>query len=109
MSLDYYFDHHVPSAICEGLRARGIKILTAAEDGRADWPDDAILARATDLSRLVFTQDADFLMLAKDWGAMGRQHAGIVYGHQLLTTIGQAIRDLKLIARIMGSRSRFPK
>jgi hypothetical protein len=32
---------------------------------------------------------------------LGLAHAGIVYGHQLQITIGQAIRDLELIAQIM--------
>jgi predicted nuclease of predicted toxin-antitoxin system len=101
VSLAYYFDYHVPGAICEGLRQRGISVITAAEDGRSDWPDDEILARATHLGRLVFTQDADFLVIANEWATVGRPHAGIVYGHQLQITIGQAIRDLELIARIM--------
>lgn len=101
MSLAYYFDHHVPAAIRDGLRQRGIDIVSAAEDGHAERPDDEILTRATSLGRLVFTQDEDFLVLASDWAATGRQHAGIVYGHQLLITIGQAIRDLELIAHIM--------
>jgi hypothetical protein len=101
VSLAYYFDHHVPAAICEGLRRRGIDIITAAEDGHADLPDETILARATALGRLVFTQDGDFLVIASEWATVGRQYAGIVYGHQLLITIGQAIRDLELISQIM--------
>ena len=101
MSVEYYFDHHVPAAICEGLRRRGIGVLTAGDDAHGDLPDELILARATSLGRLIFTQDADFLVIASQWAAARREHAGIVYGHQLQVTVGQAIRDLQLIAQIM--------
>ena len=34
--LSVYMDHHVPAAITEGLRSRGIDVLTAFEDGHAE-------------------------------------------------------------------------
>ncbi len=101
MSLAYYFDHHVPAAIADGLAAKGIDVLTAAADGRADWDDERILERATELQRLVFTQDADFLVIVHAWITQGQDFAGLVYGHQLRVTIGQAIRDLELVAAVM--------
>jgi predicted nuclease of predicted toxin-antitoxin system len=101
VSLAYYFDHHVPSAICDGLRAKAIDVLTTSDDATESWEDDAILQRATDLGRLVFTQDVDFLLIASHWAQQGRPFAGVVYGHQLRITIGQAIRDLELLAAIM--------
>ncbi|MEX2172875.1 MAG: DUF5615 family PIN-like protein [Pirellulaceae bacterium] len=101
MSLAYYFDHHVPFAICEGLRSRSIDILTTVDDGSEHWSDEAILQRATELGRLVFTQDADFLAIGCEWVKSRRHFAGLVYGHQLRITIGQAIRDLELIAAVM--------
>ena len=67
MSLSFYLDHHVPVAIAVGLRQRQIDVLTAQEDGRADWDDDRLLERAFELVRVVFTQDRDFLVLAADW------------------------------------------
>ena len=36
-------DHHVQGAITRGLRARGIDVLTAEEDGTKRWPDDRLL------------------------------------------------------------------
>jgi hypothetical protein len=101
MSLAYYFDQHVPAAIGEALLTRGIDVLTTADDGSEDWDDDAILQRATELERLVFSQDSDFLTLAHVWAKQGRPFAGLVYGHQLRVTIGQAIHDLELIAKVM--------
>lgn len=101
MSLAYYFDHHVPSAIANGLRARGIDILTANEDGTSRRPDDFILQRATELGRLVFTQDHDFLVIAHRWSDAEREFAGVVFGHQMHLTIGQAVRDLEIVATVM--------
>ena len=100
MTLAYYVDHYVPSAITRGLRDRGIEVLTAAEDGAEEWEDEAILERATSLLKTVFTQDRDFHVLAQQWQSTGREFAGVVYGHQLEVTIGKAIHDLELLAAV---------
>ena len=102
MSLAYYFDHHVPSAIAEGLVKRGIGVVTTNEDNTTEWEDEAILQRATDLGRLVFTQDIDFLAIAHRWAAEGREFAGVVYAHQLGITVGQAVNELQLIAHCVA-------
>lgn len=101
MSLGLYMDHHVPAAITRGLRSRGVDILTTDEDGTAEWDDKSLLERATDLGRIVVTQDDDFLVIGHEWQNSGREFAGIVYAHQLRVTIGQAINDLELIAEVM--------
>jgi hypothetical protein len=44
-----YMDHHVPRAITEGLRLRGIDVITAYEDGASDIDDSALLDRAGEL------------------------------------------------------------
>src|SRR5262245_44407361 len=101
MSLAYYFDHHVPASIAEGLRGRGVDVSTTSADNSADWTDEAILERATILGRINFTQDLDFLRIGHDWIDGGREFAGIVFAHQLGITIGQAVRELELIAVCM--------
>jgi predicted nuclease of predicted toxin-antitoxin system len=103
MSLGYYFDHHVPAAIADGVRRRGIDVLTALEDNTSDWDDEAILQRASELNRLVFTQDLDFLAIAHRWATSNREFCGIVFAHQLGITIGQAINELELIATCLGA------
>lgn len=60
MSVQLYMDHHVPAAITQGLRSRGVDVLTSYEDGTAEFDDPPVLARATELGRVVFSQDADF-------------------------------------------------
>ena len=42
-----YMDEHVPSAITEGLRRRGVDVLTAQEDGRTGEDDPELLDRAS--------------------------------------------------------------
>lgn len=101
MSLAFYLDHHVPTAIADGLRQLQVDVLTVAEDGKADWDDERLLERALELGRVVFTQDRDFLVLAARWQQSRREFAGMVYGHQLRVTIGGAVRDIALIAAVV--------
>lgn len=59
--LALYMDHHIPRAITEGLRLRGVDVITAYEDGSSDMDDSALLDRAGELGRILFTQDDDLL------------------------------------------------
>ncbi|HEY2589455.1 MAG TPA: DUF5615 family PIN-like protein [Tepidisphaeraceae bacterium] len=65
MAVRLYMDVHVPVAITEQLRRRGVDVLTAAEDGATELPDDELLARVRALDRLLFTQDIRFEALAR--------------------------------------------
>jgi hypothetical protein len=94
-------DQHVPRAVTEGLRRRGVDVLTAEEDGAAAWADDQLLTRAEQLGRVLFSQDDDLLAIAHEWQQTGRAFAGLVYAHQLNITIGQAVSSLELIAKAM--------
>ena len=99
MSVLLYIDVHVRRAITEGLRLRGVDVLTSQDDCAIRLPDAALLERATALGRVLFSQDEDLLR-----EAARRQHeavafAGVVYAHQLKVTIGQCVRDLELIAQ----------
>lgn len=57
MAAKYYLDVHVPAAITAGLRHRGIDVLTSQEDDTRQVDDEVLLARATKLSRVLFSQD----------------------------------------------------
>jgi predicted nuclease of predicted toxin-antitoxin system len=70
-------DHNIQSAITQGLRRLGIDVITAQEDGAAQRDDELILARATEMGRLVFTHDDDFLAIAGRWLREGREFAGL--------------------------------
>jgi hypothetical protein len=97
--LALYMDQHVPAAITGALAVRGIDVLTAHDDGLADADDQTILDRATELGRVVFTRDRDFLVLGRAAQSSGVKFSGIIYAHQLHVTIGQAVRDLELICQ----------
>lgn len=101
MTLRLYTDHHVPLAVTEGLRIRGVDVLRCREDGTADLDDAPLLERTTELGRVLVTQDADLLVLAAEWQRVGREFAGIFYGHQLHLTIGQAVRNPEIAAQIL--------
>lgn len=101
MSLSLDMDEHVKSAVTDGLRSRGLDVLTVQEGGFGRSSDPDVLQRATDLDRLLFTQDDDFLAIAHDWQQSGRLFAGAAYAHQLDLTIGQAVRQLELICNVM--------
>jgi predicted nuclease of predicted toxin-antitoxin system len=75
MIIRLYVDVHVHRAITIGLRLRGVDILTAQEDGYRTAEDDVLLDRATELQRVLFTQDEDLLAEAKQ-----RQVNGILFG-----------------------------
>jgi hypothetical protein len=90
-------DVHVPAAITEGVRRRGVDVLTSQEDGTREMDDARLLQRATDLARILFSQDVDLLRIAHAWQSQGRDFAGVLFAHQQRTSIGQCIVDLVLI------------
>jgi hypothetical protein len=92
-------DVHVPLAITEQLRRRGVDVLTAVEDNANEQSDEQLLERARVLARVLFTQDIRFKVMAEIWQHQQRPFAGLVFGHQLSATIGQFVKDLELIAK----------
>jgi hypothetical protein len=94
-----YLDVHVPIAIADQLRRRGVDVLTAQEDDAAKLTDADLLLRSSLLGRVLFTQDIRFKVLAEDWQRAGRSFTGLLFGHQLHGSIGQYVRDLELIAK----------
>lgn len=99
MPVAFYMDVHVPAAITEQLRRRGVDVLTTIEDNRARTPDNEILERARALGRVVFTHDNGFRVLAESWQRDGRAFSGLIFGHQTRATIGQYVKDLELVAK----------
>jgi len=94
--IKFYFDENVSNAITNGLRLRGVDVLTAQEANKLGAPDETHLGFAGKLKRVIFTQDADFLR----FHAKGMAHNGIVYAHQQ-KPIGEIIRGLVLICEII--------
>ncbi len=99
MTVALYMDEHVHRAITVGLRMRGVDVLTVQEDGFRNTPDSLILDRATELGRVLFSQDDDLLAEATRRQRMGQPFAGVIYAHQQRTNIGMCVRDLELITQ----------
>jgi hypothetical protein len=93
-------DVRVRRAVTEGLRRRGVDVITAQHDGNAHLSDFDLLNRANELGRAVFSQDDDMLREARRRQQQGESFAGVIYAHQLRITTGQAVRDLELIAKV---------
>ena len=92
-----YMDHRVNGAIVAGLRRRGVNVLTAQEDDHHEAPDSVVIDRATELGRVVFAQDVDFLIDADRRQRLGIYFHGVIYAHQTRVPIGRCIEDLQLL------------
>ena len=103
MSVKLYMDVHVKRAVTDGLRLRGVDVVTAQDDGSAEIEDDLLLDRATELNRVLFSQDDDLLREADKRQQTGINFAGVIYAHQLNITVGRCIDDLELIAKVTDS------
>ncbi len=101
-SIRFYTDEHVSRAVIRGLRQRGLDVLTVADAGMMAATDEAHLALALDLGRVLFTQDADFLRLA----ASNTPHAGIAYARQH-TSVGAIIQGLMLVYQLLTTEDMF--
>lgn len=103
MALRFYMDVHIRRSITEGLRKKGVDVITAQEDNSAELSDPELLARATELCRVLFSMDDDLLTEATLRQTGGLPFAGVVYAHQLRITVGQAIRDLQLMSEVYNA------
>ena len=99
--LRLYADVQVKAAITAGLRRRGIDVVTAQEDGSQRLDDEPLLARATALGRVLFSQDDDLLAIARARQVEGVLFAGLIYGHQLAATIGKYVLDLEVVCKVL--------
>jgi len=86
----FHLDEHLPHAIAEGLRRRGIDVTTTVEAGLRGASNDVHLAYALEQRRVIVTNDPDFLVLAQQ----DMLHMGIAYCDQGRRSIGEIIRRL---------------
>lgn len=71
--LSFCADEHVPQAVVGALRSNGFEIVSAAEHHGQETVDSDLLTSCADDSRVLITNDRDFVSLGHD-----REHAGIV-------------------------------
>lgn len=99
MTLAFYFDEHIPWAVAHGVRSAGFDVLRVQDDNLEGQDDEPLLQRATELGRVLFTQDDDFLAISAGWLQAGRTFAGVVYVHQNRLSYRERIDDLIQLAR----------
>ena len=101
MTIPLYMDHNVIRAVVEGCRSKGLDVLTAYEDGWHERSDIELLERAGSLSRVVFTQDTDFIVLAVERQSRGAPFPGVVFGKHGSMSLRKVIDDLVLICHAL--------
>ena len=90
--LAFYLNESVSVAVGEGLKRRGVKVLTARDVNNLGFSDKEQLDYTTDKNYVIVTHDDDFLSMAIKF-----EHKGIVYIHQQKYSVGDLIRRLKLL------------
>src|SRR3989442_470396 len=96
-TLRFHMDENVNPRIPAGLRRRGIDVTTTGDAALLHAPDEAHIDFARGESRVIFTQDADFLRLH----AGGVEHSGIAYCPMGSRALGDIIRLLALMWEIV--------
>ena len=93
-----YMDENVQDAITEGLRLRGIDVLSVREDGYDGRDDSTVFQRANALERVLFSRDSDMIIEAIRCQDSQLAFSGVIYARQNILTVGQCIADLEFLA-----------
>ena len=98
MSVSLYMDAHIPKAVTVQLRLAGVDVVTAQEDYHADVDDDDLMDRATELGRVLVSQDTDLLAEANRRQKANLDFTGLAHSHPLEISIGVLVTDLRIVA-----------
>ena len=90
--LKAYADEHVVFAIVQGLRLRGMDVVTVQDRGQEGADDSALLANALREERIMLTNDEDFLALASEHAQRGEPFAPVYFWPQQKRAVGEIIR-----------------
>lgn len=96
MHIRLYIDEDAMSrALVNGLRARGVDVMTVVEEGRTGREDIKQLDVATLQGRVLYTYNiADFYRLHTQYMNQNKSHAGIIFVPQQRYSVGEQIRRL---------------
>ena len=95
--VQFYLDECVDPDVAEGLRRRGVVVVTTREAGLLGSSDAHQLAFALTEGLVSVSLDADFIRLH----SQGIPHAGIVYCSPDRGQIGYLIQMLTVVADVM--------
>ena len=98
MSLRLYMDVHVHGRLTKALLERGIDVIRAQDDGAGEIEDPALLARATELGRVLVTYDDDLLREAHRRQASAEFFQGVILVSPKKISLNQLIEELEIVA-----------
>jgi hypothetical protein len=93
MAIRFHLDEHVDHDIARGLRNRGIDVTSATDARLLSASDEEHIAYAHAESRVILTDDPDFLALH----VQGVDHNGIAFCAAGSRSIGYIVRYLCLM------------
>jgi len=96
--LRLYLDHNLHGLVARQLRARGVDVVTAYEDGRHELSDPLLLDRAGELGRVFVSHDRHLLGEAARRSRLGIEFAGVVYCHQGRLALAALVDELEVAA-----------
>jgi len=102
--LKIYTDENVDIRIVEGLRRRGVDVLSAREKGALGINDEEHFEKAKDLKAVIFTHDPHFIEIAERLVESDKGHYGLIFAEMHRFGLGECIRRLALYAEIILSQ-----
>jgi hypothetical protein len=105
MPIRVYLDEDAMArAFVQGLRARGVDVTTAFEEGVTEQDDRDQLVWAAQQERVLYTFNVgDFCRLHAEYMLQGKHHAGIVVVPRQRYTVGEQIRLLLRLLHTMSA------
>jgi len=96
MQICLYVDEDAMArAVVQGLRARGVDVITALDAGMSEQGDRAQLEYAAEQGRVLYTFNVGhFCQLHSEYLDQGKSHAGIIVVYRQRYSIGEQIRRL---------------
>lgn len=99
MKLRLYLDEDAIShELRNALRAQGIDVITATQEGTEGYSDEQQLLHATAQGRVIYTfNQGHFMALHTRFVTEGITHTGMILAPQNRYSIGEQVRRIKLI------------
>ena len=94
--ITYQLDEHIPTAVAEQLRRRGIDILTADDAGLGGSDDTAYFRYSLETGRVLVSYDRHFARLH----SLEAAHSGIVYFPSGNRSVGEVVESLILVREV---------
>lgn len=98
MPLRIHTDENADVRIAEQLRRRDIDAHSARDLSLLGASDSEQFDLAVNFSAVFFTHDADLIVIAREWTASGKGHAGLIFVKKDSLALGEILRCLVQLA-----------